>query len=253
MATALERRGIAAGDERFFLICAFLMAAVIVGGFSMQLAMGRSSFALPALYHLHAVVFFGWVALYLAQTVLATAGPLALHRRLGWLAAAWIPAMLVFGMLIIRESVTTHGGPPFFDTREFLVGNTMGLVYFASFAGAAIALRRHTDWHRRLMFCAMASLTGPGFGRLLPVPFLIPWSWWVAAVFAPALFPIAGMVRDWLRTGRVHPAWWWGLIGLAGVMLVADLIAFSPAGTALARAVVAGTPGDDGDFTPHFP
>ena len=30
-------------------------------------------------------------------------------------------------------------------------------------------MRRRTDWHRRLMFCGMAILTGPGLGRLLPM------------------------------------------------------------------------------------
>ena len=33
------------GDERFFLRGALVMTAVIVAGFSLQLAMGRSTFA----------------------------------------------------------------------------------------------------------------------------------------------------------------------------------------------------------------
>lgn len=253
MATAANTRPATAGDARFFVISAMLMAAVIVGGFSMNLAMGRSSFAAPPVYHVHAAFFFGWVALYLVQTTAIATGAVGLHRTLGWVAVAWIPAMLVAGALVVRQSLTSHGGPPFFDTREFLFGNAAGLGYFAAFAGAAIVLRRRTDWHRRLLFCAMASLTGPGFGRLLPVPFMIPWAWWVSAVLAPALFPIAGMIRDRRRHGRVHPAWAWGLGGLIAAMLIADLIAFSPAGSAITRMVVAGTPGDDGDFAPHFP
>ena len=50
------------------------MAAILVAGFSMQLAMGRSSFAAPFVVHLHGVVFFGWVTIFVMQTALATRG-----------------------------------------------------------------------------------------------------------------------------------------------------------------------------------
>jgi len=61
-------------DHKFFLIMACAMAAVIVAGFGLNLAMGRSNFGLPLLYHVHAFVFFGWVALYLTQNVLVANG-----------------------------------------------------------------------------------------------------------------------------------------------------------------------------------
>ena len=47
------------------------MTLVIVAGFSLQLAMGRSSFAAPWYVHAHAVVFMAWVGIYLTQNVLA--------------------------------------------------------------------------------------------------------------------------------------------------------------------------------------
>lgn len=229
-------------DHRFFFITACVMAAVIVAGFSTDLALGRSNFGLPLIFHVHAFVFFGWVALYLLQTGLVTAGSLRLHRRLGWLALGWIPAMVVLATAMTVVSVR-HAAPFFFDVNEFLIGNPVGILYFAVTAGAAIVLRRQTAWHRRLMCCAMASLTGPGFGRLLPMPFLIPWAWWLSAFLFPALFMIAGVLADRRRSGRVHRAWWWGLGGMLAAMLLIDLIAYSPAGVALTRQLVAGTPG----------
>lgn len=242
MAT-LAAPGRATTDEGFFQKLAIAMAAVIVIGFSFHLAMGRSSFASPLIVHLHAVAFFGWTVLFVTQATLAGRGNLALHRRLGWLAAAWIPVMVVLGFLVTIHSLQTRGGPFFFDQRTFLIGNPMGLLTFAGIAAWAIVLRRRTDWHRRLMMCAMVGLTGPGFGRLLPMPFMIPWAWFVAGLIVPMIFPLIGMIADRRRTGAVHPAWWWGAGVFAASFCLAQAIAFSPIGAAITHAVIDGTPG----------
>lgn len=242
MATAAGPRPLAT-DDGFFFKTAIAMAAVLAAGFSVNLWAGRSSFSLPLIFHLHAFVFFGWTALYVTQTLLVGRGSLALHRRLGWLAALWIPAMVVLGFTITLHSLRTTGGPFFFDQPTFLIGNPVGVLTFAGLAVAAIRLRRRTDWHRRLMFCAMAGLTGPGFGRLLPLPFMIPWSWFAASLVMPMVFPLIGILADKRRTGSVHPAWWWGAGILAGSFCLGQAIAYSPLGVALTRAVVDGTPG----------
>ena len=90
MATLSGTQAPPVGDERFFLRSAIIMAAIIVAGFSMQLAMGRSTFASPVRVHLHAVLFMGWVAIYLTQNILVANDRIDLHRRLGWVAAVWM-------------------------------------------------------------------------------------------------------------------------------------------------------------------
>ncbi|MFL6787157.1 MAG: hypothetical protein ACJ8FC_00670, partial [Sphingomicrobium sp.] len=60
----------AVGDERFFLKSAIIMAVIIAAGFSFQLATGRSTFASPVRVHVHALLFMGWVAIYLTQNSL---------------------------------------------------------------------------------------------------------------------------------------------------------------------------------------
>src|SRR5690242_17882087 len=92
------------GEAKFFFTMACVMAASIVGGFAFNLAAGRSSFALPWVVHFHAWVMMGWVALYLAQNFLVFSDNVALHRRLGWLAVIWLPAVTVMGLLITRHS-----------------------------------------------------------------------------------------------------------------------------------------------------
>jgi hypothetical protein len=242
MATAFEKPVSARSEEKFFFRMACLMAAVIVAGFAMNLAMGRSTFAVPIVYHVHAFVFFTWVAIYLAQNWLVTSGNLALHRSLGRIAAIWVPLMLVLAFAIMFTSLRRAGGPFFFDQNEFMVANTLGLFTFGGLVAAAVVQRRRTDWHRRLMFSAMTILTGPGLGRLLPMPLMIPNAWRIM-MGVTLIFPVTGMIADVRRSGKVHPAWYWGIAAIVVMQLVAELIAYSSLGVSLTHWVVDGTPG----------
>ena len=228
--------------ERFFLFTAFVMAAIVVAGFSLQLAAGRSTFGAPLLVHAHAIVFMGWVALYVLQNVFAASGNTALHRRLGWVGAGWIVAMLALGCMVTVAMARRGQVPFFFRPLHFLVFDPLSLAAFAGLTVAAIVLRRRTDWHRRLHYCGMAILLGPAFGRLLPLPFLVPWAY--EATFAATLvFPAIGIARDLRRTGTVHPAWTWGVGTMLVSLLAIEAITFSPLGTAIYRQVTAGSPG----------
>lgn len=240
------------GEARFFFTMACVMAATIVAGFGFNAAVGRSSFGAPLLVHIHAWVFMGWVGLYLAQNALIFSGNVALHRRLGWLSALLIPAMVVMGLLITRHSLQTTGGPPFFDQNQFLISNPIQLLGFAGMVGWAVASRKNTGWHRRLMFCAFAMLTGPGVGRLLPMPFFIPFAWYVS-IFLPLVFPMIGMLADKRRYSSIHPAWYWGIGIVVGLQVVADLIGYSPLGYQFTEWFLAGTPGAERQMEAFFP
>lgn len=252
MATAATGAGATVDDRRFFMVMAWVMSLVIVAGFALNLAMGRSSFAVPWQYHVHGLVFFGWVALFLAQNTLIAGNNVALHKRLGQLAYLWIPLMVVMGFVIMFTSMRRNGGPFFFDQNEFMISNTLQLLIFGGLALAALRARRYSGWHRRLMMCGMAILTGPGFGRLLPMPLMIPHAWRIMVVVT-MLFPIVGMIADYRRNGKVHPAWLWGVGLVVGGQIIADLIAYSPIGVSLTEQVLAGTPGAERPMEAFLP
>src|SRR5690349_3354144 len=181
----------AIGDERFFLRSAIVMVLCLVAGFSLQLAMGRSTFASPVRVHVHAVLFMGWVFIYLLQNIFAATGRMSLHRPLGWIAAVWMVPMVVMGCWVTVAMIRLGNVPFFFRPVQFLVFDPMAVFTFAGLTIAAVMLRRRTEWHRRLHFCGMAMLLGPGFGRLLPLPLLQPLAW--EAAFVPSLlFPLFG-------------------------------------------------------------
>jgi len=230
------------GDEGFFLRGAIAMALVIVAGFSTQLAMGRSTFASPLLVHAHAIVFMGWIAIYVTQNVLVATDRISLHRRLGWIAAGWIVLMIVLGIAVTVAMARRGQVPFFFRPLHFLVFDPVSLFAFAGLTIAAIVMRRRTEWHRRLHFCGTSLLIGPGFGRLLPMPLLQPWAF-EATFAAVMIFPIVGVVSDLRRSGRVHPAWKWGIAAMLGSLVLIQAITYSPIGTDIYRAVTAGSPG----------
>lgn len=230
------------GDERFFLRAAIVMTIVIVSGFSFQLAMGRSTFASPLRVHLHALLFMGWVAIYLTQNLLVATGRIHLHRRLGWLAAAWMMAMVVSGFLVTAAMVRSGTVPFFFQPLHFLIFDPVAVLTFGALTTAAIMLRRRTEWHRRLHYCGMTILLAPAFGRLLPLPLMQPWAW-EATYAVVVLFPLAGVWADIRRSGRPHSAWKWGIGTIVGSMLFTQALTYSPLGSAIYDRVTAGTPG----------
>ncbi|NBB52601.1 hypothetical protein GVN24_30425, partial [Rhizobium sp. CRIBSB] len=112
----------------FFFGSAIAMALVTIAGFSIQIATGRSTFDAPPLVHAHAVVFMGWIVIYVLQNAFIATGKTALHRRLGWLAAAWMVPMLVLGCLVTVAMVRRGGVPFFFTPLQFLVFDPASLL-----------------------------------------------------------------------------------------------------------------------------
>lgn len=235
--------GTRTSDHRFFVIAAYVMAGIIIAGFGMQWLMGRSSFRSPPMLHVHALVFMGWTILYVVQNHLVGRGSVALHRRLGWIGAGWAVAVVILGLYMTAMMVRQGRTPFFFQPGYFLFMNWLTVLGFGALTAAAIRLRRRTDWHRRLMLCGMAILTGPAFGRLLPMPLLIPFAAWGVFVCV-MLFPIAGMVADIRRHGTIHRAWWWGAGTIAALQLAIGMVAFSPFGLTVYQAVAAGAVGE---------
>jgi hypothetical protein len=160
--------------------------------------------------HLHAVVFLGWLALFVTQNVLAERGSLALHRKLGWLGAGLAALMVVLGSFTAIKAIELGRQPPFFSPHYFLALTHVGVAVFGALIAAAILRRRETEWHRRLMLSATILLLEPALGRLLPMPLIggEAGEWYVLALQI-AVLGIA-MLHDRKLWGRVHSALLWG-------------------------------------------
>lgn len=231
-------------ERRFFLIMTIVISVLTVAGFGNNVAQGNAVPNPPIIFHIHALAYIGWLAIAITQGWLALRNNLQWHRLLGMVALAWLPVLVILALAMTIASLRIHGGPPVLGVAEFLFVNSMHVVSFAALTGVAVGLWRKTDWHRRLMLCGLASIGAPGIARLLPLPLFVPYVFPV--LFAAAmLFPAIALVVDARRTGRVHPAWLWGIGSVLLMLLAGEAMAMSHWGQDVAAGLVAGTPGAD--------
>jgi len=214
-------------ERLFFFVMALVIAATVVSGFSLQLAMGRSSFGAPWWVHVHGLTFMGWIGIYLTQNFLIWRGELTLHRRLGRVAAFYVGWMVLVGLSVNTLTAINHRIPPFFEPNAFLVMDWFTVLTFAGLTLAGVAMRGRTDWHRRLMLCGAIQVMTPGVGRLLPLPLLGTWIVW--SIWAVMLVYVAvAMIYDLRTRGKVHPAYFWGFGAITVSVALMRPIAFSP-------------------------
>jgi hypothetical protein len=69
------------------------------------------------------------------------------------------------------------------------------------------------------------------------------------------LFPAAGVIRDIRNSGKMHPAWFYGIAVMIGAELMMDQITRSAAGLVIYDVVTRGSPGAaiDPRAFPPFP
>lgn len=220
---------------------AVVSAVTILAGFSQtylpKVVSGEP--ALPAIIHLHAVVFTSWLLVFVAQTTLVLTGRTAIHRRLGVAAVVLAVLMVIVGaMTAISGARQGHRGIPgveFADAEEFLLLNLATLKVFAILVAAGWYFRRNAQTHKRLMLMATTgALIGPGVSRL---PFA---SGKPPIIGALALaFLLAGPVYDLVTRRRVHQAYvWGGLLALTAIPPVVALLAGTTRWHRIAAALI---------------
>ncbi|MBV1690959.1 hypothetical protein KRR38_25590 [Novosphingobium sp. G106] len=193
-------------DQSFWQKTMLWISVFIVFGFAQFAARGLVDYGSVPLYvHAHAVVMMAWLGLTVTQATLVARDNLALHRRLGWLGAALATVVVCFGSWVSIQIIQAHREPFFFTPPFFLALTQVGLLTFAGLIVAAIARRKETEWHRRLMVGALIMLMEPALGRTLPMPLIMPWGEWAALVVQLGVLAVVAR-HDRKVLGMIHPA-----------------------------------------------
>lgn len=226
-----------AREQIFFTGMALAMALTVIGGFGTFALRGMVDIGrVPFWVHVHGAVFMGWTLLFVMQNLLVQGGARALHRRMGWIAAGLAVAMIPLGALTAIMAVRMGRVPSFFTPPIFLSLSALELLAFAVLLGGAVGARRRTDWHKRLMLCAMVAIIGPAFGRILPMPLLGSMAG-LAVLGAQMLFIVALLVHDLMTRRRPHPATLLGAVVIIIEGMAVPLLAATPPFLALADAL----------------
>jgi hypothetical protein len=226
-------RATALTHTRFYLWMAVAMSATAFLGFAptfwAPLAQGVPERI--AVLAIHGALFFGWTLFLIYQAQLVVSGNTARHRDTGMIGISLATAMVIFGGLAAINAAKRAIGLGFSDGGEaFMIVPLAALFSFAVLVTAAIVNVRRSEWHKRLMLSATAVILDAAIarpfiayivmgGHLPPFQGTVGLAGFngppppVAGVLPPALigmlFIVAGMVFDWRKLGKVHPAYWW--------------------------------------------
>lgn len=232
-------------DAAFHTWIAGAFVLIAFGGFAptywLQLPAG--TFVGAPLLHLHGLLFSAWPLFLFSQAWLASRGRLRQHRAWGLAGIALASAMVVLGVAAAISTLRHGLASGYGDvSRAFFLVPLTALGLFTGFVIAAIVHRADRGWHQRLMLLATIALLqaavarvffvlatggGPGLrpGLGPPPPLLLT----MVPGFLLELFIVAGMIHDWRRRGRPHPAWIIGAVVITAAMLLRVPIAGSRA------------------------
>jgi len=208
-------RGIVQVYQRpLYIGLSLLVCLIAVVGFVPGMLHRHLTGQLPSepIIHVHVVVYWLWLALFVSQTVLIALGRQRTHARVGcWLGAyGFVMFATGLGVTWNRFVKQIHAGD--FDiARQASLAPFVDMLIFPWFFGAALYFRRRAATHKRLMVVTSVLLIYPAMFRIQwelvqhPAGFLLVWG-------SPILL---GMLHDyWIEQRLIHPAYVVGLLAV---------------------------------------
>lgn len=227
-------------DSRFYRGMAGICAFVAVGGFSLTYIgpLLTGSFSGGAILHLHGLLAFAWMALFVVQATLISSGRTQSHRTVGILGVALATA-LVFTAVSTGLQGMQNGmdaGYPAAAREQLYVPINQAFLFSLMVIGA-VAYRQRSDCHKRFMLLATITLLPPATARVMFFLFAPPemgsrpglWlvqppanavDFTVIPAMLANLMIVPALVHDWRTRGKPHLVY---IVG-GGLMILTNVL-----------------------------
>jgi hypothetical protein len=240
---APERVRVQLSANAFFVWMAFACVAIAFGGFSIEYwaSTAAGNLAVPAIYHVHGVLYSAWTIFLWVQAMFISNGQPARHRRSGLVGVSIATGMVFSGLLIAMSRIRNDVAHGFGDAAmTFSVVQVTALGLFAILVIAALVVASDRDTHKRLMLVATISILEAPIARVFkalmapaeilalpirdqPPPML---QLTIGPYIVCDLMILVAMAYDWRTRGKPHPAYL--ISGLALVVVQLGRFALGP-------------------------
>ncbi len=191
-----------------------LMILIAAAGFVPESIWMVRVHAVPryAIVHVHAVVFAGWLLLFLLQAVLAATGHILWHRRMGNILLAYALLMFAAGVLVtLNRFFYEEQAGALAVARKTNLSPVLDMLVFPPFFCVAWLYRHKPEIHKRLMVVTATIVLYAAVVRIIPVRA----SHSIVVTMVVWSLPIlVGMVHDLLTKRAVHQAYVVGLMAI---------------------------------------
>lgn len=216
----------------FYVAMACLVALLALIGFSRRyiLPLAAGTFDAPAIVRFHGIITFLWIALLVAQVMLAAKGRITAHRNFG-MAGIALGTLVIYTaaqiavLLLARE--LKDGGP---SPREFSATLMSWVLLSATLFGFAIAKIDTPETHKRLILLTSFVFLNAALARIIQLfdgslTRLIRND--LAGVACDALIAIA-VAYDFKTRGRPHFAYVVGGIYIVAIQVATLYVRTTP-------------------------
>jgi hypothetical protein len=204
----------------FFVLLALLGILIASIAFVPQfLKFAAGTFPIAWVLNIHGALMGTWLALFLAQAILASTGHLALHRKVGTFGIVLGFPVWASMVLVEMRSKVVHPLNP--DLSEIYDWDLPGIYVYTTFliflVGAIYQRRRRPAWHKRFMAFATFVAVQAAEQRNLWLPRFAP-GYWTDAIYLDICLLVPLFAYDYFSAKRLHPA----TIAATGVLLGAQ-------------------------------
>jgi hypothetical protein len=206
---AHRSRRSAKSTGRFFLVMSVSALVVVLAGFSSTyiLPVMAGTFSAKPIIHIHGAMFLFWILLGILQPALVQSGNTRIHRKIGTFTAFYALAVFIMGVVVAITVADSDIEKGIISAKPFLLIPLTDMVLFFVFVGFSLLNYKNSETHKRLMLLATIAL--------LPAPFSRLFTWiglsdFFLAVAITDSFLFAGILYDYVRFRRIHPAYLWG-------------------------------------------